>query len=111
MEFSTILKDLRKNNNLTQEELAQKVGVSPAAIGLYEQGVRLPRNSTMKRISNFFDVSVDYLLGIETKKESTTSYYNGKNPEIRQIINTLETADIPDGVIDFINKALEAYRK
>ena len=79
MEFSTILRNLRKENNLTQEELAKIIGVSPGAIGLYEQGSRVPRNSIMKKIAEHFSVSIDYLLGFEVS--TPVSHYSGKQTD------------------------------
>ena len=65
MQFHEQLKTLRKNLNLTQEELAQKLGVSAAAIGLYEQGRRNPDNDTLIALASIFKVSIDYLLGVD----------------------------------------------
>ena len=65
MKFNTILKELRKNANLTQEQLSIKLGCSAGAIGLYEQGRRKPDDETLVSLAKIFDVSVDYLLGLE----------------------------------------------
>ncbi|MCL2370504.1 MAG: helix-turn-helix transcriptional regulator [Firmicutes bacterium] len=65
MEFSHLLKELRKDKNLTHEQLAQKLGYSSAIIGHWEKGIREPKLSAIKAIAVFFDVSTDYLLGFE----------------------------------------------
>lgn len=57
------VKNLRKQHNLTQEELAAKIGVSPAYIGFIEQGIRTPSVKTADKLarvlgtklSNLFD--------------------------------------------------------
>ena len=54
---------LRKELKLTQYQLAEKLGFSRGQIGNYEQGTREPDQETLLKISNFFDVSLDYLLG------------------------------------------------
>jgi transcriptional regulator with XRE-family HTH domain len=54
---------LRKSKKITQEELAVKVGVSRSALSQYELGSRQPDYDIVCRIADFFDVSVDYLLG------------------------------------------------
>lgn len=64
--FSENLKNLRRSQGISQEELADKIGVSKSSIGMYEQGKRLPKTDTvMKKIAEYFGVSLDYLMGYE----------------------------------------------
>ena len=63
--FSERLKELREEKNLTQKELADKVLVSQAAIARWEEGKRSPNLDALILIANFFDVSLDYLVGRE----------------------------------------------
>lgn len=74
MNFGLKLKNLRKEHNLTQQELAIKIGVSASAVGLYEQERREPDNETMVKIAKCFDVSVDYLLGFSKISEDDFAY-------------------------------------
>ena len=60
--FNVILRQLRKENNLTQSELAKKFGLAPSTIGMYERGEREPDFDTLERISAFFCVNMNYLL-------------------------------------------------
>lgn len=69
MEFGDRIKLLREKHELTQEQLANKVGISRAALAKYEKNNREPDFKTMKQIAEFFDVSIDYLLGREQKSE------------------------------------------
>lgn len=57
------LKELRMEKGLTQENIAKGIGVTRQAISLYEQGRREMKLKTLKKIANFFDVSVPYLQG------------------------------------------------
>jgi len=57
------LKLLRENKKITQAELSTILKISPSTIGMYEQGRREPDSSTLKKIANYFNVSIDYLLG------------------------------------------------
>ena len=53
---------LRRSRGMSQSQLAQELGVSPSAIGMYEQGRREPSTATVVALSRIFQVSTDYLL-------------------------------------------------
>ena len=55
--------ELRKRNKLTQSELANKIGVTRSALSQYEIGTRNPDYEILQKMSIFFEVSTDYLLG------------------------------------------------
>lgn len=55
------LKKLRLENNLTQEELAKIINKSSVAYGYYEAGRNEPDIETLKKIADYFDVSLDFL--------------------------------------------------
>jgi len=61
--FSKRIAALRKQRKMTQEELADALGISRAALSHYEQGRREPDFETVQKIASFFGVSTDYLLG------------------------------------------------
>ena len=63
MTFSSKLQKLRKDNNLSQEQLASELCVSRQAISKWELGT-LPDINNLVKISNFFDCSLDYLMMI-----------------------------------------------
>jgi len=54
--------DLRKSNNLTQAELAEKLNYSDKAVSKWERGESIPDVSVLKSIADLFSVKVDYLL-------------------------------------------------
>ncbi|MBE5730911.1 MAG: helix-turn-helix transcriptional regulator [Clostridiales bacterium] len=64
--FSEILKDLRVEKGLGQVELAKALCLSKGIISLWENGLREPRLSSLIALSKFFNVSIDYLAGIES---------------------------------------------
>ena len=68
MNFGDILKKLRKDKNLTQDELAQKINNSRSNIANYENGKNMPSVEVLQKLSELFDVSTDYLLGKSDKK-------------------------------------------
>lgn len=57
------LKELRVEKGLLQSDIAKVVNKSDRAIGLYERGERDMGTETLTLLSNFFNVSIDYLLG------------------------------------------------
>ena len=59
------IKDLRKEKNISQSELANEIGVSQKAIDYWERGVNEPKASYIVALADFFNVSADYLLGRE----------------------------------------------
>ena len=62
MVFSEKLQILRKNRGLTQEELAEKLGVSRQAVAKWESSLVYPDIYNLIQISNLMNVSVDYLV-------------------------------------------------
>ncbi len=63
--FKDILKMLRQEANVGQVELAEAIGVSNGIISLWESGKREPTMSSLISLSNYFKVSLDYLVGKE----------------------------------------------
>ena len=57
------IKELKEEKNISQLELAKKLNLTQQSISLYEKGDREPSIDVLKSIANFFNVSLDYLLG------------------------------------------------
>ncbi|WIV13337.1 helix-turn-helix transcriptional regulator [Proteiniborus sp. MB09-C3] len=71
MNFSERLKLLREENNLTQNDLAEKLNISRQSVGNYEKGTRFPNDPELiLKIAGLFNVSIDYLLGVTTIRHS-----------------------------------------
>lgn len=64
--FGSRLRQLRKEDNLTQKELAAKLGLAFSTISMYERGIREPDFETTEAIADYFNVSMDFLLGKST---------------------------------------------
>lgn len=64
MNFATRLKELRKSKKITQLTLALKLKTNQNTISRYESGEREPGINEIIAIADYFDVSVDYLLGV-----------------------------------------------
>ena len=60
--FNEKLRFLRKYQHLTQAEIAKELNMNQRTYSQYETGTNEPNLETLKKIANFFDVSIDYLL-------------------------------------------------
>ena len=63
METKDILKKIRTDHQITQDEMAEKLAVTRQAVSRWENGDTIPNIDTLKLIAETFEVSVDYLLG------------------------------------------------
>lgn len=64
--FANKLKELRQKFGLTQKQLADKMGVTSQVVSYYENQERTPSPEMLMRIAHIFNVTTDYLLGINT---------------------------------------------
>lgn len=83
MKFPLILKTLRQEKCLTHKQLACKIGYSKAIIGFWESGKTDPSLDALIKLSDFFDVSIDFLAGKEddnkTKGNNNSKFNNNNN--------------------------------
>ena len=97
MKFNEVLKTLRDDSDLNQKDLANKLNINPSTYRNYENGNREPNFQTLINISNFFNVSTDYLLNIAEHKSFNT--YKQFQP--------MDASQIPDDE----KQLLKLYRK
>ena len=62
------LRSLRIEKNLTQKQVADRIGLAISAVSSYESGSRYPTYDTLLKLARMFHVSTDYLLGIADKR-------------------------------------------
>ena len=92
--FSENLKKIRKENNLSQEQLADELGVSRQAISKWESSVAYPEMDKIITICDKFDVNIDDLLHRDIKEakgeeESRTKLYKDLNDSLRYITDSV----------------------
>lgn len=87
VDFGNTLKTLRLRKDMTQAQLANKLGLTKSVISAYETGLRLPSYDILIHIARIYNVSTDYLLGIEKKQEIDLSGLSQE--EINALLNLI----------------------
>ena len=65
IEFSQRLRELRQEKGLSMKQLAKELGTTDAAVSHWENGINEPKISYLKSIAVYFNVTADYLIGLE----------------------------------------------
>ena len=84
------IKSLRKAKKITQKQLGDVLGVAESTISMYESGNRQPDVDTMRKIADYFNVTIDYLIGGENISSSDKDELDEK---IIKIFGSLSEAD------------------
>lgn len=111
------IKEARQLAGITQKELAKTIGVSAGTLSDYENGNHDPKSDCLARIADACNVTVDFLLGRETKKSPTppegSAGENGKLSvdEVEKVLLSLgliqEGQDVTEDDLRFINSVLD----
>ncbi|MBQ8459390.1 helix-turn-helix transcriptional regulator [bacterium] len=86
LEIGKKIKELRIQKSLTQEQLAKRLWVTKALISAYETGSRFPSLEVLVQLAYTFNVSIDYLLGVNKKQVIDVS---NLSPSQIEIVNRL----------------------
>lgn len=70
MELRNIILEKRKEKNMTQEQLAEKLNVARQTVSKWETGETVPDIDSLKKLANLLDFSIDKALGIEVEEEN-----------------------------------------
>ena len=82
VDFGNKLKSLRTSKHLSQEKLAQRLGITKSMVSAYETSMRMPSYEVLIRIARFFNVSIDYLLGIKENESISVTGLTDKQKAI-----------------------------
>lgn len=77
--FSVRLRELRKGKQLSGEELGKVFSVTKTAISYWENGKTFPDEDTLKKMADYFNVSLDYLLGRTDDPDGEEEKVNKRN--------------------------------
>ena len=97
------LKRLRKSRNITQEELATRLGVSFQAVSKWERGDTYPDITMLPALANFFGVTTDKLIGMEDINKHENMW------NIHKTVNDLQKAGKCEEAIELLRTKLKLY--
>ena len=113
--FKDMLKYLRMRENLSQAELADKLGTAKSTISMYEVGQRSPDIETLELIADFFNVDMNFLLGREIEdgyyidddaRELAQFLYD--NPDYKVLFDASKKVKKED--IEFVKQMLDRFK-
>ncbi|MGF9726960.1 helix-turn-helix domain-containing protein [Bacillus safensis] len=113
--FGKRITTLRKKAGLTQVELAKKLNVTRSALSQYELGTREPNYDLLLKIADFFEVTVDYLIGRSDNPDYKIIDDNKieSDPDLQIAFNAATdfSEEARKQTIDFINYIREKEKK
>ena len=84
------LKSLRIEKNLTQKQVADRIGLAISAVSSYESGTRYPSYDVLVKLARIFHISTDYLLGMTDKRNIDVTGLNDNEIElVSQLVDML----------------------
>lgn len=108
------LKNIRKKNNLTQDELAEKLSVTRQAVSNWENGKTEPDIETLTKIAQIFDISIDELVdgipkGIKELRGKKSHLYIGIGFTVFYVISSLLMIILEKPLHDYVNSTYDVF--
>ena len=92
MNFGEKLKKLRTSQKLTQQQLADRIGVAKSVVSYYESGDRYPSYDVLVKIARIFHTTTDYLLGVSKESVIDVTGLTDKDiAAVRAVVEALKT--------------------
>lgn len=108
MEIGKRIAECRREQNFTQEELANRIGVTPQALSQYERGMRYPDIDILRALCNVLGVSSDYMIGTDETKMTESNDPLIQNEIWKNLRNSLEPLALVFGA-DIVPAMAEAF--
>lgn len=89
MDFNIRLENLIEERNIKQKQLALDLHIAPSTVNGYVSGTRQPGFDMLIRLSRYFDVSTDYLLGVSPEKNPSPSRLSQEESRLLGIYRSL----------------------
>jgi len=99
MHHQNRIAELREGRGLTQEEVAQSIGITRASLSHYEKNRRKPDFEILTKLADVFGVSIDYLIGRTTHSEVVM------DDDVRHFVDDLELSD--DKLLERFNLTID----
>ncbi len=97
--FADNLKTLRLQRGYTQEDMAERLGLTKSMISMCERGSRMPSYDGLIAIANMFHVTTDYLLGIQhPEKLDLSGLTEEETTAVKSLIEAMQRRKIGNGV-------------
>ena len=74
VELGTKLRELRREQNWTQSQVAQRIGRTASVVSAYENGIRQPSYEALIKLARLYNASSDHLLGISGRRSPDSQY-------------------------------------
>ncbi len=98
--FSKIIKRLREEKGLSMSQLAKELNTTKSSVNMWENGNSIPREQTLVKISDYFNVSIDHLYGIDKRDlqlqrvQQLQKKTNIRAEKIKHAVDTLNNDDL-----------------
>ena len=92
MKFGDKLRELLEMHGLSQKQLSEELNIAPSTIGNYVRNIREPDHAMLLVFANYFNVSVDFLLGnskssaLDSSQELLVTIYDELRPDYKKIL-------------------------
>ncbi len=99
MDIGLVIKELRQKKGINQSQLADILDLTMSSISAYERGIRQPSKKILIKLSDIFEVSLEYLL--RASEEDEVDYLKTRQDELNEVLDTLRKKGLnPDHIID-----------
>jgi transcriptional regulator with XRE-family HTH domain len=109
--FGDRLKEIRKRNNLTQEELATILGVSRSSVAKYEANERYPEIDLIVKAADYFCISVDYLLDRNPSHAERIAVTIAAELNKRELLNDVDIDNKIDSILNVTEVLIIEFAK
>ena len=99
------IRELRKQMDMTQKELAKHLQIADSTLSYWEMGRYEPDNEALMKLSGFFQVPIDYILGVDFMISESKAAYGSLNAQAA--FNRIEFEGLTKGEIDILAEYAE----
>ena len=107
MSIGERLKEMRENNNYTKKYVADSLELPYSTYNNYETDAREAGSKTLKKIAKFYNVTIDYILGVELSNDVIKEMNN--NPELKELFEVARGSEKEN--IKLVAKMLKQMKK